>query len=710
MEPVRRWRRLSRMRRMVLLAAVSLLTLAAIPLAQAQVAQAQPPVRMEAKVGLAGYVQIQRPVEVAVTIEADVLFAGWLEARTGDTVVRVAVEVPAGGAKTYDLRLPPPVGSVSTRLRLFDRNGSGRDGSGPLATTNLQLRTVDGETLVAVVGRDELVKTIDSAEVAVTGDPVVAAAIDLARLETGVEPANYLVLDQPGELPEPVVLWLDRGGRLVIDRQDSGSLGLAFGRVIPDGERSLLSYGQGWVIAVPDIGALDVVGWSQVLVPTPIQLAPRDVWQSPELQLMQSATSGGDQRVPSLPWLLGALVGYAILVGPVNFLILRRLGRRELAWVTVPALSLLAVVGFWLAGRQRLEETIINHASLVISAPDRSEGRTALVLATGSGGERTVAVPADWEAYPASVTIDGGMPVASALAESVAPGEFRFTLEQLGSAGVQSWWQSAAFDLPQVLPSASDNRLKIDVNNQTPHEFWAWGLVGRGRVTVAPQALAPGEAGGVSVLPGQSGANEFGSVGDAVINSRNLWNDPFIWNKLGALSYAASSLLAQYDSYFFGYTDQMSVSVIVDGREVKAPGSTLVLIPVDAGAIFGSQAGSVTAHLISTGDASWVDIGPGYLSVSTQQMTIGWEVPQDIATDPTLAVSNMFGEIPRVLEAYNWDADAYEEVLGGQSLDLGLYRSPVGQVLVRASAGDGDVEGQFIEQAMSPYGFSLVWP
>ncbi len=45
-------------------------------------------------------------------------------------------------------------------------------------------------------------------------------------------------------------------------------------------------------------------------------------------------------------WLIGALVlVYVLLVGPVNYFVLRAIGRRALAWITVPAIALVASGG-----------------------------------------------------------------------------------------------------------------------------------------------------------------------------------------------------------------------------------------------------------------------------------------------------------------------------------------------------------------------------
>ena len=49
--------------------------------------------------------------------------------------------------------------------------------------------------------------------------------------------------------------------------------------------------------------------------------------------------------LPPIGGLLVLLFGYIVLVGPVNYLVLRRLDRREWAWFTVPALIVVFTVG-----------------------------------------------------------------------------------------------------------------------------------------------------------------------------------------------------------------------------------------------------------------------------------------------------------------------------------------------------------------------------
>ena len=49
--------------------------------------------------------------------------------------------------------------------------------------------------------------------------------------------------------------------------------------------------------------------------------------------------------LPPIGGLLVLLFGYIVLIGPINYLVLRRLDRREWAWVTMPVLIVVFTVG-----------------------------------------------------------------------------------------------------------------------------------------------------------------------------------------------------------------------------------------------------------------------------------------------------------------------------------------------------------------------------
>jgi hypothetical protein len=72
--------------------------------------------------------------------------------------------------------------------------------------------------------------------------------------------------------------------------------------------------------------------------------------------------------LPSVLQLCGFLVVYVILIGPVNYLVLWRLKRRELAWVTIPGLVLLFSAIAYLTGFQLRGSQVILHRLAVVQS------------------------------------------------------------------------------------------------------------------------------------------------------------------------------------------------------------------------------------------------------------------------------------------------------------------------------------------------------
>jgi hypothetical protein len=72
--------------------------------------------------------------------------------------------------------------------------------------------------------------------------------------------------------------------------------------------------------------------------------------------------------LPSVLQLCGFLIVYVILIGPVNYIILWRLKRRELAWITVPLLVILFSAIAYLTGFQLRGSQVILHRLAVIQS------------------------------------------------------------------------------------------------------------------------------------------------------------------------------------------------------------------------------------------------------------------------------------------------------------------------------------------------------
>jgi hypothetical protein len=138
--------------------------------------------------------------------------------------------------------------------------------------------------------------------------------------------------------------WLSEGGHPLIVEMPAGS-GLV-------------------MLAAFDWNQDAVAGWSgtpallrQVLVRTALgsQASSTNTFNAAGPFVGSISSRGGSvaQALGNLPaldlpsfWLIGALVlVYVLLVGPVNYFVLRALNRRALAWVTVPAIALVASAG-----------------------------------------------------------------------------------------------------------------------------------------------------------------------------------------------------------------------------------------------------------------------------------------------------------------------------------------------------------------------------
>ncbi|MBV9281309.1 MAG: hypothetical protein JOZ41_14610 [Chloroflexi bacterium] len=70
--------------------------------------------------------------------------------------------------------------------------------------------------------------------------------------------------------------------------------------------------------------------------------------------------------LPSLILFIALAAVYILLLGPANFLVLRRFGRREWAWITIPALALVCVGStFFIAYRLKGNTVLVNSVGIV---------------------------------------------------------------------------------------------------------------------------------------------------------------------------------------------------------------------------------------------------------------------------------------------------------------------------------------------------------
>ncbi len=92
-------------------------------------------------------------------------------------------------------------------------------------------------------------------------------------------------------------------------------------------------------------------------------------------QLVNAVALLPSLALPPIGWLLLLLGAYIVLIGPVNYLVLRRLDKREWAWVTMPALiALFAVAAFGFGALLRGTDVLLNEVAIVRGAPGATVG------------------------------------------------------------------------------------------------------------------------------------------------------------------------------------------------------------------------------------------------------------------------------------------------------------------------------------------------
>jgi hypothetical protein len=650
-----------------------LLSAAALSGAAPAVAQEPAEPTMVATVGVGGFVHPDRSAVMRVELTSPVLLVGNLVVDVGRSEQSFPVEVPAGGRKNYELALPPSSVGMATLSLVVD-------GGERILTQRLPLQIPSDELLVGLLGAPEVASVLGSVRSTPLGLPVTAVEVLPDQL-ADPGPLAYLVVG-PGEISDldeevrrSLATWVESGGRVIGRDTDLEELGLEPGAEFDLGQAMLRRVGRGELVAVQSVAGLDAPSWPQVLrdVP-PLGLGRDGMVDQGGASLLPAVLATDEALVPDISWLLVAIVGYALVVGPLNLLVLKRMGRRELAWITVPAISLLALGGFWLAGRTQVRSDVVRHASVVVAGEGQPQGGSVVLVASGNEGRRTVTLPDGWLGFPVSADAWFGQPGLMASPEG-GGSTLEFDFARLGVGALESRW-AADMPTPSVDVEVSGGRLTLAVQNRGPWDFWAWGAGGPGWAVPADDMLAAGADGTVTLdLPRFDMASGGNPLAETVLQS-GIQSER-VWERIYPL--AATAALYSPDSfagfYVFGFTDDFTPTVGIEDRESSATGPALVMVPVTLDEEELAVYGAALPDVIGVDEAGWVSRSEGFLFVEGGTLATRYRIPAGV-TGP-VAID---GEAPS--ELWDWVEGDWAELDDEEPLPAAMI-SPAGEVFAR---------------------------
>ncbi len=303
--------------------------------------------------------------------------------------------------------------------------------------------------------------------------------------------------------------------------------------------------------------------------------------------------------LPSIEGLLVLLFGYILLIGPVNYLVLRRLDRREWAWVTMPLLVVgFAVAAFAIGAALRGTDVIVNQVALVRAAPgtDAAQAQVYLGVFSPTRGTYDVSIPGGAllsAPYSGEGFGEGGTQGLDVLQGDPA----RIRALEVGYGTMRSIRAEAAVSAPRVEArlSLEDDRVVGTIRNASdgPLED-AVVVLGTGVVLLGD--VAAGTTADVSL---RMDADSFGRALSERIFGQQQWTengpvgpDPLRDNVrrqlIDALTYdpffGSTGTLPADGPVLLAWGEPGLIPVEVAGADPRVTGETLYYVPLDLAA------------------------------------------------------------------------------------------------------------------------------
>jgi hypothetical protein len=329
--------------------------------------------------------------------------------------------------------------------------------------------------------------------------------------------------------------------------------------------------------------------------------------------------------LPPIETLFLLLFAYIALIGPLNYLVLRRLDKREWAWVTMPALVAIFAVGSYGVGASlKGSDVIVNELSIVRAGQGTDQGRAQSYIGVYSPSRKTFEVRIANGALLsstiyASQTGQTEQPLDVLIGESTS----RLRNFEVGFGVLRGFRAEAPASAPKIDASLSlkNGRVTGTITNSSTAALENVAVIFAGTVAVKP-ALAPGETWTLDVSPDSS--TQFGYQLSERIFGSSFPSDPTEQRKLqnrrsvvDVLSQGGTTIAGTPTDVplLLGWQAIPALDVELTGDTPTRVGDSLFLIPLsmtfDAQALFVDPLMLKTIVDSSSADQAWFD-GQGF--------------------------------------------------------------------------------------------------
>lgn len=293
-----------------------------------------------------------------------------------------------------------------------------------------------------------------------------------------------------------------------------------------------------------------------------------------ERRILTNALQLPKLRLPSLGIFVIFIFSYILVVGPLNFWVLRRLRRTEWAWLTTPAIVLLFVGGMYLTGfLVRGIRPEIVRVSLIRSFEGQEESSTTTFLGIFSPfrSTYTLGLPPEVQATETSDQFGNNNPQKLTILSTDKNTEVQNIL--LDVADLRSFIVEKSLTLaPQIKSSLQANFLELENVGQKPLKSAL--LVSKGGVEKL-KSLLPGEKQQLNLQTaffGKSFPRNAQAMTKGIINQQTLLDTLFTDFNGEAWIQSPNSI------YLLTWDEQPIFEVQVNGQTVAQKGINLSII------------------------------------------------------------------------------------------------------------------------------------